>query len=254
MMARMPRINVEGWGAPHSFRNSAGIPSFVRWVAHDGPVIDEVGRAVTHSGIRPPENDPIDEKLQRMEEFGSGWHFGEGSPMRPEAMHCARQLHKFGKAFNLVADVFPHEDGDVSIMFKADNQYLEVLCMPDMKFSLTLEEGAEHPFRLVKENEEATLSDVFTELFTFVKPESLCHFFDSFTLTNIAAVSDDLHRTAFAILRNMQTEPHYWKTNVGLVSLIPIAYGNAPHHDPSVNIFEPDTETPTWSGFRFSTG
>ncbi len=223
-----------------------------------GPFIgDDVWRVVADSVVKTLEQDLVEEKLERIGGFHSGWHFGEGFPMRSDAMHCARQLHKFGKALDLVADVFPHEDGDVSIMFKADDRYLEVLCLPDMKFSLTLERGTEHPFTLMKENkenEEATLADVFTELLTFAKPESLWNFFDSFALTNTVRLSDDLHPIAFGTLGDAPTEPLSQRTNVGSALSTPIAYGNASHLNLFANTSWRDMARPELSEGPLSTG
>ena len=104
-------------------------------------------------------------KLQRIGGYTSGWHFGKGSPMDPRVMDNIYKLHRVGKTLGLLMDdVFPHEDGDVSIMFKAGNHYLEVLCLSDETFYLTLEKGDRYPFMLVKEKENASWLDVLKEI------------------------------------------------------------------------------------------
>ena len=201
-----------------------------------------------------PLRDTVEEKLQRIEGYTSGWHFGEGSPMDPGAMNRVRQLHRIGKALGLLADVFPHEDGDVSMMFKAGNHYLEVLCLPDATFSLTLEEGDGHPFTLVKEKENASWWDVRTELVAFTTQEPLWNFSDSFIPTGTARVSDGSHQNAFAIQQSIGTGLLCWETNEESLSSILTASAAASPPNPSVNISLSGMDTPELLGFLSSTG
>lgn len=216
--------------------NNVESPLSDQRISNRGSVEFKAGHMIIPA-VRLSQKVSVEKKLQRMAEFQFGWHFGEGLPIRVEAMSAAHQLHKLGKALGLATDVFPHEEGDVSIMFKAStaNRYLEVLCLPDMKYSLTLEEGTKHPFTLIKENEKATLFDVLTELLSFPKPEALWNFSDSFILTNTVPISNDLHRSVSKTLDAILTEPSFQKTNAGSVSLTLIAYANTHHPNQSAN-------------------
>ncbi len=216
--------------------NNVESPLTGQGISNGEPVEFKAGQMIV-SIAKSVENDSVEEKLRRMEEFQFGWHFGDGLPIRTEAMRAAHQLHKLGKELGLVTDVFPHEEGDVSIMFKASkaDRYLEVLCLPDMKFSLTLEKGTKHPFALIKENDEATLSDVITELLSFPKLESLWNFSDSFIRTNTVTILDDLHRSVSRTLDAILMEPPFPKTNAGSVLLTLIAYANTHHPNQSAN-------------------
>ena len=193
------------------------------------------------------EQDPVEEKLNRIGGFTSGWHFGEGVPLRPDTLRQTRQLYQFGKVLSLDADVFPHEDGDLSIMFKSGNQYLEIWCMPGRKFSFTLEEGTDHPFILLEENEEATFSNVIKELLTFARSESLWDYCDSFTLTNTATVSADLPLIVFATPRTDPMEPLWQRTNAELACSTLIAYVNALQINTSANTLWKNMEKPMLS-------
>ena len=145
----------------------------------------------TQQGLLFASRDTVEEKLHRMEKLPPGWHFGEGVPISPDAIKSARQLYKIGKAHGFLVGVFPHEDGDVSIMFKAGNRYLEVLCLPDGTFSFTLEEGDGHPFALVREQENVPLSIILIELDALPIQESSCDSSDSFTPISTILISGD---------------------------------------------------------------
>ena len=174
--------------------------------------------------------------------------------MGPGAMSRVRQLHEVGKDLGLLADVFPHEDGDVSIMFKAGNHYLEVLCLPDETYSLTLEEGDGHPFTLVEEKENASWWDVLKELAALTTQESLWNFSDSSIPTCIAVVWDDSHQNAFAIPKSIGTGLLYRKLNVGSLSSILTASAAASPPNPSVDISLSGMDTPELLEFLSSTG
>ncbi len=193
-----------------------------------------------------PEPDPVEEKLDRIQGFSAGWHFGDGVPIRPDALLCVRYLYRSGKALNLVADVFPHEDGDLSVMFKMDTHYLEVLCLPDMKFSLTQEEGVAPPFTLVKELEEVPLADIYEELFKFAKLGYLWDFSDFSTRIDTVSLSNGLPLRASITPLTMLTEPHSQKMNAGLALSMLIAYASVPPPNRSANIFETSMEEPVW--------
>ena len=186
----------------------------------------------------------VEEKLQRIEGYTSGWHFGEGSPMSPGAMEGVRELHRVGKNLGLLADVFPHEDGDVSIMFKAGNHYLEVLCLPDETFSLTLEKGDGYPFTLVDENENVSWSDVLKEIDALVTQEPLWNSFDSSIQTSTAIFMDGSQPGALSIQQSVWMGPLCARTNVELVSLILTASVAASPPNPSANIFLSGMDTP----------
>ena len=213
-------------------------------------------RALPHVSHATTLKDPVEEKLGEIGKFRTGWHFGEGLPMRPESIKTARKLHKVGKALGLADGVFPHEDGDVSIMFKAEeaNQYLEILCLPDMKFSLTLEEGRGHPFTLIKENEDVTFEDVLKELQSFAKTEILWLFSGLYTQTNTIMILNDLHQSASATPQDMLMEPLFRKANAESVSSIPHVYYNASPLNLSASILRPNTVLQEWSAVLLSIG
>lgn len=201
------------------------------------------------------DRDPVEEKLNRIAGFSSGWHFGEGVPFPIAVLRQTRQLHQLGKFLSLEADVFPHEDGDVSIMFKSGNQYLEILTQPGESFSFRLEEGTKHPFTLMERKENVSFSDVIEKLLNFARSESLWDYYDSFTTLNTAENFTDLPRGAFAIPQNEQTEHLYQKGSVVLACLTINAYVSALQSNIFVNTFRKNMETltssvnPSISGF-----
>ena len=174
----------------------------------------------------PIQDDLVHKKIHRMGTFHAGWHFGAGSPIRPDALHAVLKLYEIGKALNLVADVFPHEDGDASIMFKTGNRYLEVLCLPEKQFSFTVEEGTKHPFDLVEEKEEVSLPNVIKALLSFAGSESLWRFFDSYTPTSIAFNLGDSPLSVFKTPRATLTEHLGQETSRELASPMTTAFGN----------------------------
>ena len=209
-------------------------------------------RAYTSYSVTSPR-DAVEEKLQRIEEYTAGWHFGEGSPMDRGAMERVRQLHEIGKGLGLSAGVFPHEDGNVSIMFKAGNHYLEVLCRSDETYSLTLEEGDGHPFTLVKEEENVSLSSALKEIFALVKQEFLWDFSDSSIETNTTMNWDDSPLYALSMQPSIEMEPPYARPNVELASSMLIVSGDASPPNPSANIYLSGMETPRlWEILSFT--
>jgi len=198
--------------------------------------------------------DAVEKKLDQFKTFPPGWRFGEGAALRPETLSQARQLHQFGKILSLDADVFPHEDGDVSIMFKSGNQYLEIGCLPGEKFSLTLEEGAGHPFTLVTETEETSFSRVIEELLTFARSESLWNYCDSFTPPTTATVWADSPLIVFATLPNEPMEVLCQRINAGLVYSMQTVCVTALQLNLSVNTLLRGMETPQLSVNPFISG
>ncbi len=201
------------------------------------------------------EPDPVEEKLKRIERFTAGWHFGEGLPLDAGALRQTREIHQFGKALSLEADVFPHEDGDLSIMFKSGNQYLEIWCQPGGRLSFSIEEGMDHPFTLVTENKTASFSDVLTELLTFARSESLWDYCGSFTPISTAAVLTDSPLTVFAIPRVEKMENLCQRMNAELAYSTITACVSALQINISVNTFQKNmeelrlSENPHISGF-----
>ena len=201
------------------------------------------------------DRDPVEEKLNRIAGFSSGWHFGEGVPFPVAVLRQTRQLHQLGKVLSLEADVFPHEDGDVSIMFKSGNQYLEILSQPGERFSFTLEEGTKHPFTLMERKEDVSFSDVVGKLLTFARSESVWDYCDSFTLTNTATSIADLPLNVFATLHAEPMERRWKRGNAGLAYLTPNAYMSALQSNIFVDTFRKNMATltssanPSISGF-----
>ena len=204
------------------------------------------------AGASPP--DAVEEKLNRFGTFQPGWRFGEGAALRPDTLSKARQLHQFGKVLSLAADVFPHEDGDVSIMFKSGNQFLEIGCLPGEKFSLTLEEGTDHPFTLVTETEETSLSGAIGELLTFARSESLWDYCDSFIPPTTATVWADSPLIVFATPQNESMEVLCQRINAGLVYSMETACVTALQLNLSVNTLVKGMETPQLSVNPFISG
>ena len=200
--------------------------------------------------------DPVHKKIRRMGTFRAGWHFGEGAPIRPDALHAVLTLYEIGKGLNLAADVFPHEDGDASIMFKTQTgtRYLEVLCLPEEQFSLTVEEGTTHPFDLVEEKEEASLLQVLTALRSFAGSESLWPFFDSYTPTDIAPNLGDSPLSVFKTPPATLLEPLGQETSVALASLRTTVFGKILLLSRSASILGKSTETQMQSEARSFTG
>ncbi len=173
--------------------------------------------------------------------------------MDPGAMGRVRQLHEVGKGLGLLADVFPHEDGDVSIMFKAGNHYLEVLCLSDETYSLTLEEGDGHPFTLVKEEENVSRPYVLKEIAALVKQEPLWNSSDSSIETTTATIWNDLHLYALSMEQSVEIEHLYARPNVELASSMLIASVAAPLPYPSANISLSGMDTPRlWEILSFT--
>ena len=194
------------------------------------------------AGESPP--DVVEEKLNRFGTFPPGWRFGAGVALRHDTLSQARQLYQFGKVLSLEADVFPHEDSDVSIMFKSGNQYLEIGCLPGEKFSLTLEEGTDHPFTLVTETEETSLSGVIEKLLTFARSESLWDYCDSFIPPTTATVWADSPLIVFATPQNESMEVLCRRINAGLVYSMETACVTALQLNLSVNTLVKGMETP----------
>lgn len=204
------------------------------------------------AGASPP--DAVEEKLERFKTLPPGWRFGEGAALRPETLSQARQLHQFGKILSLDADVFPHEDGDVSIMFKSGNQYLEIGCLPGEKFSLTLEEGTDHPFTLVTETEETSFSRVIEELLTFARSESLWNYCDFFTPPTTATIWADSPLIVFTTPPNESMEVLCQRINAGLVYSMQTVCVNALQLNLSANTLLRGMELPQLSENPFISG
>ncbi len=215
-----------------------------KWVKAVTDVISVLSDSATQE---ESERDPVEEKLKRIAGFSSGWHFGEGESFPVAVLRQIRQLHQLGKVLSLEADVFPHEDGDVSIMFKGGDQYLEILSQPGGNFSFRLEEGTKHPFTLIERKEEVLLSDVIEKLLTFARSESLWDYCDSFTPTNTAASIADLPLNVFVTLPDAPTERRWKRMSAGLACSTLNAYVSALQSNIYVDTFRKNMETLTSS-------
>lgn len=109
-------------------------------------------------------SDPLLAKLHELTNLPNGWHFGEGIPPQPSAVRIARKIYKHPVSFGLQADVFPGEDGSLSLVFYAGELCVEINISPDGTLNLSVEEGEGFDFEELRSISNASFDEAIAEV------------------------------------------------------------------------------------------
>jgi hypothetical protein len=121
------------------------------------------------ASLSAAERAPVHPLIRKLRSFGQlapGWSHGEGIPVAVDAIRIAERYVDAATILQLRADVFPGINGDCAVAFYQGDKSVEIVISPgaEDRLGLHVENGSGFQFETVLQKDDATHSEVISEI------------------------------------------------------------------------------------------
>lgn len=92
------------------------------------------------------ENDSIENYIYFLKYLKKGWNFGSGKEIPSLNIEIAIKIYQIGKSRNLDAEVFPCDEGTITISFQNKDHFLDIKIINENSFDVKYEYGIGQKF------------------------------------------------------------------------------------------------------------
>lgn len=144
---------------------------------------------------------PIDQIERRIRSFAIlpvGWEFGKGRPSPNEIIEKALELYRMSRLLSTQIEVFPGQDGEITLAFYVGERTLEITINTDLSLDLVREIGIGINYDEVERLEGVNASDIYSRLIILTTQELTWKPSERLASSGIAGFGSDLQATVFA--------------------------------------------------------
>jgi hypothetical protein len=134
--------------------------------------------------------DPVLVKIQELANLLPGWRFGKGIPPTPFAVIKVKDIYRVGSEFRLKADVFPGENGSLTLVFYSGDTCVELYVSPDGVVDLSVEQGEGFDFEELQDQSDASIADIRNNLLLLAQKTQQWNLSGSSTHGNLIKMSN----------------------------------------------------------------
>lgn len=102
----------------------------------------------------------ITAKLHKLASLPNGWRYGTGIPPQEVAINTAQEIYRHLVDLKLQADVFPGEDGSLSLVFYKEEKCVETNISRYGTINIDVEDGEGFDYEVIKTVENASINEV----------------------------------------------------------------------------------------------
>lgn len=129
------------------------------------------------------DNDHIISKIDSFKSYTIGWNFGAGKPALSTTIIEAIRVYRVGKRLGFSADAFLSKQGDITVSFSHEDNFIDVKIYEDLSYSVRYEKGIGVEYNVLRETEKISFVGLNLFLTNVAQQWNLLEQFTSKTTT-----------------------------------------------------------------------